>query len=85
MAYVIDETLNMEKAAAISESPSPAMLKLFEVGALCNNSSTVRNEDKKWLGQSTDVALLNVLDVLELPDPRPVSALYIVTIYMHTD
>lgn len=46
----------------------------MDIGALCNNASLVRNEDGAYVGQSTDVALLNVLEIFGLPDRRPVSS-----------
>jgi Ca2+-transporting ATPase len=49
------------------------MKKALDIGSLCNNASMVRNEDGVFVGQSTDVALLNVLDVVGVPDRRVVS------------
>jgi Ca2+-transporting ATPase len=54
------------------------MKKALEIGALCNNASIVRNEDGVYVGQSTDVALLNVLDVVGVVDRRAVSNLFLV-------
>jgi hypothetical protein len=50
---------------------SPALRKTLEVGALCNNAA--RKEDGDFVGQATDVALLNSLFLFNLPDPRLVS------------
>ena len=74
--YTVDELVNVDPAApAPPAHVSPAMCKTLEVGALCNDASTARNEDGNYVGQATDVALLNVLSVFGLPDPRQVSNL----------
>ena len=44
----------------------------MDIGAICNNASLVKNEDGVYVGQSTDVALLNVLSLFGLPDRRDV-------------
>lgn len=60
------------------DSPSPssrkalALNKTLEIGAICNNASAVRNEYGVYIGQSTDVALLNVLPAFGMPDQRQV-------------
>lgn len=54
---------------------SPALKKTLEVGALCNNAQAGRNEDGQFIGQSTEVALLEVLNVWSLADPRQVLSL----------
>jgi Ca2+-transporting ATPase len=53
-------------------SPSPAMLKAALIGNLCNNA--FKNEAGVNVGQATEVALLNVLPVLEREDERKASA-----------
>lgn len=53
------------------ESLPAAIIKTLEVGSLCNNSIW-REEDKAYVGQSTDVALMNVLSVFGLKDQRNV-------------
>lgn len=50
---------------------SPAIAKTALVGNICNNS--FRNEQGVFVGQATEVALLNVLPVLNLDDQRKVS------------
>ena len=52
---------------------SPAIKRALDIGALCNNASNEKNEDGVFVGQSTDVALLNVLDLFSLSDRRTVS------------
>lgn len=56
---------------------SPAIRRAIDIGALCNNASIVRNEDGAFVGQSTDVALLNVLQLFGLPDRREVCVTFI--------
>jgi P-type Ca2+ transporter type 2C len=46
---------------------------MMEIGSICNNASLGRRENGKFVGQSTDVALLEVLDVFGLEDARRVS------------
>lgn len=73
-AYSVDETIHLDPS---SNSPytapiSPSLRKAMDIGALCNNASLTRNEDGIYVGQSTDVAFLNVLERFGLPDRRPV-------------
>ncbi|KAF8058702.1 Ca-transporting ATPase [Lyophyllum atratum] len=72
-AYSVDETAHLDPSstAPYTASISPALRKTMDIGAICNNASLVRNEDGVYVGQSTDVALLNVLEVFGLPDRRP--------------
>ncbi|KAF8840364.1 calcium-transporting P [Paxillus ammoniavirescens] len=67
--YVVDESLQVEGLQPVGP-PSPAIHKVLEIGSLCNNASLSKNEDGVYIGQSTDVALLNVLSVFDLPDQR---------------
>ena len=46
--------------------------KLLEVGSICNNASEARNANGVYVGQPTDVALLNVLPSFGLDDMRQV-------------
>lgn len=55
------------------EPPSSALRKTLEVGALCNNART--NETGLCVGQSTDVALVNVLQRFNVSDERAVRTL----------
>ncbi|KAF5375534.1 hypothetical protein D9615_009193 [Tricholomella constricta] len=72
-AYSVDETIHLDPSstAPYTAPISPALRKTMDIGALCNNASLVRNEDGVYVGQSTDVALLNVLELFGLPDRRP--------------
>ncbi|OAX34457.1 calcium-transporting P [Rhizopogon vinicolor AM-OR11-026] len=65
--YVVDETIQVDDSRP---SISPAVRKVLEIGSLCNNASNSRDGDGKYVGQSTDVALLNVLSSFDLPDQR---------------
>ncbi|KAL4249588.1 High affinity Ca2+/Mn2+ P-type ATPase-like protein [Abortiporus biennis] len=70
--YSVDETLHLDPSGSSSppvEHLSASMAKTLEVGALCNNAIW-RHEDNAYVGQSTDVALLNVLSVFGLSDHR---------------
>ena len=73
-AYAVDETIYIDahSTAPYVGSVSPAIKRALDIGALCNNASLVRNEDGVYVGQSTDVALLNVLHMFNLPDRREV-------------
>lgn len=74
--YTVDELVFVDPAApAPPAHVSPALRKTLEVGAICNDASIARDEDGNYVGQATDVALLNVLSVFDLPDPRQVSSL----------
>lgn len=68
--YVVDDLIKLDPAPP-PDRRSPALLKTAQVGAICNNAR--RNEEGAIVGQSTDVALLNVLDVLELGPQKEVS------------
>jgi magnesium-transporting ATPase (P-type) len=72
--YAVDETIHVDSSgtSVYSQSISPALRKVVEIGALCNNASAKRNETGEFSGQSTDVALMNVLDVFGIVDPRAV-------------
>lgn len=73
-AYAVDETIHFDPSSATpyTGTLSPAMRKALEIGSLCNNASLLRNEDGVFVGQSTDVALLNVLSVAGISDRRNV-------------
>jgi len=74
-AYAVDEDIHIDPSNPTTmdnRSMSSAMRKTMEIGALCNNASLTRNEEGEFVGQSTDVGLLNVLDMFSLPDPREV-------------
>ena len=73
-AYSVDETIFLEPSSTIpyTGTVSPAIKKALDIGALCNNASLERNEEGVFVGQSTDVALLNVLRVFGFPDRREV-------------
>lgn len=74
-AYAVDETIYLDptSTAPYIGNISPALRKTLEIGALCNNASMVKNEDGVFVGQSTDVAMLNVLELFSVADKRAVS------------
>jgi Ca2+-transporting ATPase len=69
--YVVDEILHVDGLQS-AVSPSPAVRKTLEIGSLCNNAFVSQNENGVYIGQSTDVALLNILSTFDLPDQRNV-------------
>ena len=73
-AYSVDETIFLDPSSTVpyTGTISPAIRKALDIGALCNNASMTRNEDGVYVGQSTDVALLNVLTVFGMVDRREV-------------
>lgn len=76
-AYAVDETIFLDPTSIIpyTGSVSPAIKRALGIGALCNNASLEMNEDGVFVGQSTDVAFLNVLQIFGLPDRREVCPL----------
>ena len=78
-AYAVDETIFLDASSVVPYvgTVSPAIKRAMDIGALCNNASIVKNEDGVYVGQSTDVALLNVLQSFDLPDRREVCVSYI--------
>lgn len=71
----MDETLFLDPSSTVpyTGAISPSIRKTVDIGALCNNASMTKNEDGVYVGQSTDVALLNVLAVFGIADRREVS------------
>lgn len=67
--YVVDENLHVEGLQTVV-SPSPAARKTLEIGSLCNNAVLSQTEGSDYIGQSTDVALLNILPTFGLHDQR---------------
>ncbi|KAF8161750.1 Ca-transporting ATPase [Mycena galopus ATCC 62051] len=66
-AYTVDEIVHLDPLPA---TLSAALRKTFDIGAICNNASIGRNEEGIFIGQSTDVAVLNILHACGLPDRR---------------
>ncbi|KAF8342682.1 calcium-transporting P [Cantharellus anzutake] len=64
--YTIDELVKLD--APVIPAYTPALLKTVQIGALCN--SAIRNSEGVYVGQSTDVALMNVLDTLQVPSSK---------------
>ncbi|TRM56861.1 hypothetical protein BD626DRAFT_413004 [Schizophyllum amplum] len=71
-AYTVDETVHLDadgrffhlsgRATPSRDGPSPALRKVLEIGALCNNASAARNAEGIYVGHAMDVALLNAAD-----------------------
>lgn len=69
--YSVDETVELSSISVPPVKLAPALRKVLQVGCLCNNAFV--KDDGKVVGQSTDVALLKVLDTFGAPDERRVS------------
>ncbi|THH20819.1 hypothetical protein EUX98_g8514 [Antrodiella citrinella] len=69
--YTVDETLRIDAANTVTPSGrvSPAVQRTLAIGALCNNAIW-RQEDNAYVGQATDVALLNILSTFDMNDQR---------------
>ncbi|KAI8971019.1 calcium-transporting ATPase [Trametes punicea] len=68
--YSVDETITLDASlpAAPNVRLNPSLRKTLSIGSLCNNA--MKNEDGMYVGQSTDVALLNVLALFGMTDQR---------------
>ena len=66
---MVDELVLLDPPPRAS-SLMPAVLKTVQVGSICNNA--FRNEEGVNVGQSTDVALLNILDTLGMVPQKSV-------------
>jgi len=65
--YTVDELVHIDVSQAHSDDHiSIAVRKTLEIGCLCNNA--FKNQGGMHVGQSTDVALLNVLGVFGMID-----------------
>lgn len=70
--YAVDESVSIDPSAPVppSQPVSAAVMKTLAIGSLCNNA--ILDEEGSYVGQSTDVALLNVLSVFGMSDQRQV-------------
>lgn len=73
--YTVDEAIALDPSASTPPNVqiTPSLRKVLTIGSLCNNA--IRSEDGQFVGQSTDVALLNVLSLFGMGDQRQVSML----------
>ena len=78
--YTVDELKVIGAGIAQHGRIPDAIRKTLIVGNICNNA--FRNSEGINVGQATDVALLNVLDVYGLQDVRPVSLLFCATLFI---
>lgn len=70
-AYTVDELVQIDASQMHSgDSLSAALRRTLEIGCLCNDA--FKNEEGIHVGQSTDVALLNILGVYGMADTREV-------------
>ncbi|EJD08323.1 Ca-transporting ATPase [Fomitiporia mediterranea MF3/22] len=71
--YTVDEMIVVENGNGNGLPPNtkltPTLRKALQVGSVCNNAR--ENELGVFVGQSTDVALINVLRIFDLSDPQP--------------
>ncbi|KAL5504481.1 PMR1 [Sanghuangporus vaninii] len=69
--YTVDEMMLLDSSgsSALQTKMTPALKKALQIGSVCNNARM--NESGAFVGQSTDVALLNVMRVFDMSDPRP--------------
>ncbi|KAL5531798.1 PMR1 [Sanghuangporus sanghuang] len=69
--YTVDEMILLDSSgsSALQTKETPALKKALQIGSVCNNARM--NESGAFVGQSTDVALLNVMRVFDMSDPRP--------------
>lgn len=70
--YTVDETIRIDSTIALG-TVSPALKETLRIGSICNNARL--NEEGNFIGQSTDVALLEVLPVFGMTDQRAVRQL----------
>ena len=70
--YTVDEMTRVDSGGSSAQPTkvTPALKKALHIGSVCNNARL--NEQGVFVGQSTDVALLNVLRIFDMSDPRPV-------------
>lgn len=67
-----EDTIDVDKAADTISSISndSALKRVLRIGNLCNNAHL--GEFDKLVGQATDVALIDILQKLQMEDIRPV-------------
>ncbi|KAF9897496.1 High affinity Ca2+/Mn2+ P-type ATPase-like protein, partial [Lobosporangium transversale] len=61
--------VDLNQAKTVDVDLHPGLRRLLQVGNLCNNSFL--DEHSKWIGQPTDIALIQILQSLGLTDERP--------------
>jgi len=66
--------VDVDQTKSIDVDLHPGMRRLLQVGNLCNNA--FMDDHSQWIGQPTDIALIEVLRGLSISDERPVSRSY---------
>ncbi|KAK3838504.1 MAG: PMR1-type calcium-transporting P-type ATPase [Linnemannia elongata] len=61
--------VDVDQAKNVDVDLHPGMRRLLQVGNLCNNA--FMDDHSKWIGQPTDIALIEVLRGLSISDERP--------------
>lgn len=67
--------VELDKAKNVDVDLHLGLRRLLQVGNLCNNAFL--DEHSKWIGQPTDIALIEVLKNLGVADERPVSSYFL--------
>ncbi|KAF9434576.1 High affinity Ca2+/Mn2+ P-type ATPase-like protein [Entomortierella beljakovae] len=62
--------VELDKAKEVDVDLHPGLRRMLQIGNLCNNAFL--DEHSKWIGQPTDIALIEVLGKLGISDERPV-------------
>ncbi|KAF9200102.1 High affinity Ca2+/Mn2+ P-type ATPase-like protein, partial [Haplosporangium sp. Z 27] len=61
--------VELDKAKDVDVDLHPGLRRLLQIGNLCNNAFL--DDHSKWIGQPTDIALIEVLRGLGITDERP--------------
>jgi Ca2+-transporting ATPase len=62
--------VDLDQTKKVDVNLHPGLRQLLQVGNLCNNAFL--DEHSKWIGQPTDIALIDILSALGVSDERPV-------------
>ncbi|KAF9955026.1 High affinity Ca2+/Mn2+ P-type ATPase-like protein, partial [Modicella reniformis] len=65
-----DFPVDLDKTKTVDVDFHPGLRRLLQVGNLCNNAFL--DEHSKWIGQPTDIALIEILRELGVTDERPI-------------
>ncbi|KAG0318520.1 High affinity Ca2+/Mn2+ P-type ATPase-like protein [Dissophora globulifera] len=62
--------VDLDQNKTVDVDVHPGLRRLLQVGNLCNNA--FKDEHSKWIGQPTDIALIEVLRTVGVTDERPI-------------
>ncbi|KAF9580422.1 High affinity Ca2+/Mn2+ P-type ATPase-like protein [Lunasporangiospora selenospora] len=70
-AFTLAESfpVDLDQTKTVDVDLHPGLRRLLQIGNLCNNA--FMDEHSKWIGQPTDIALIEVLRGLGINDERP--------------